>query len=336
MSCLLITGADGFVGKNLLLKETDFERIVVHVLPHRLNNFEQFCSTQLPKSTQDKLIFIASDFNHLEGLKLYLPYLTNVIHCVGEMKGCIEEHYYEANVNCLKKLLDFFFENNPKQLQRIIVLSSQAAAGPCIDKTIKTEECLCEPASAYGASKLEEEVVAKNFLHKFPITILRPCSIYGRYDFCFLNLFKLAKAGWFGYLFSKEKLINMIHINDLVNAVYLSLNDKGSGNVYFISDGNIYSMNDIKEKLSKIYNKNLKDLFLKGMIAELYLLFFDIMEYFGASKNILNSIKSEELKKEYWLCSNQKIKETLHFSPKIDLETGLRETANWYSENLWI
>jgi nucleoside-diphosphate-sugar epimerase len=39
---------------------------------------------------------------------------------------------------------------------------------------------------------------------------------------------------------------------------------------------------------------------------------------------------------ENWICDISKAKQELNFMPKYNLETGLKETIEWYRQNNWI
>jgi nucleoside-diphosphate-sugar epimerase len=50
----------------------------------------------------------------------------------------------------------------------------------------------------------------------------------------------------------------------------------------------------------------------------------------------LNSDKLNEILPEYWICSSEKAKRDLGFSPRVSLKSGVFETMRWYREAGWI
>jgi dihydroflavonol-4-reductase len=51
---------------------------------------------------------------------------------------------------------------------------------------------------------------------------------------------------------------------------------------------------------------------------------------------LLNEQKVTEMRRPYWLCSGEKAQRELGFAPQYDLETAIRETADWYLANGWL
>ena len=51
---------------------------------------------------------------------------------------------------------------------------------------------------------------------------------------------------------------------------------------------------------------------------------------------LFNREKVKEMKQQYWLVSNQKVKELLNFNTSTDLYTNLKKTYEWYKEKDWM
>ncbi len=337
-SVLLITGADGFVGKHILEQANHFESVVAFVLPKNLLKLQVFCQESLSDERYKRLSFVAADTFNMGALDSHIQKVTHVLHCIGEMRGSRPADYFEANVSCLERVLVYIRESASKQLKRIVLLSSQAVVGPGVDLKYLSEEAECLPLSAYGESKLAGEKLALKFAKDLPITILRPCSIYGPHDMCFLRSFKLAQKGQFGYLFDREKYFNLIYISDLVRAIFLALGDEksgdeGSGEIYFISDEKTHDWQEFRSILGDIFKCTLREVFLGKYLAYPYLYFFDIKEFLFGRKDILNSIKARELQGKYWLCTSQKFRSKFGFAPLTSLKDGMQLTKNWYQKN---
>ena len=50
---------------------------------------------------------------------------------------------------------------------------------------------------------------------------------------------------------------------------------------------------------------------------------------------VLNKEKANEMLHE-WVCSSEKAKEVLHYSPSTSLEKGITETIEWYKNYNWL
>jgi len=75
-------------------------------------------------------------------------------------------------------LLQATLESNP-HLKKFLFVSSQAAVGPNLQTEPLTELNVCTPVDHYGKSKYQAEEIAKQYMDKIPLTIVRHTSIYG-------------------------------------------------------------------------------------------------------------------------------------------------------------
>jgi nucleoside-diphosphate-sugar epimerase len=50
----------------------------------------------------------------------------------------------------------------------------------------------------------------------------------------------------------------------------------------------------------------------------------------------LNVDKLNEIRPDYWICSNEKAKRVLGFQPKYDLHQGMEQTIRWYKNEGWL
>ena len=51
---------------------------------------------------------------------------------------------------------------------------------------------------------------------------------------------------------------------------------------------------------------------------------------------LFNREKVKEMKQQYWLVSNKKIKELLNFNNFSNLQSNLKITYDWYKEKDWM
>ena len=149
-------------------------------------------------------------------------------------------------------------------------------------------------------------------------TMLRPSSVYGPYD-----KFDLTRSHVFDGLIKKiagakdkgEIAINgsgegtrdFVHVSDLVNFIELIL-DKPTHNrfeVFNVGSGQSISIKHLAEKIIKISGKNLA-------------VFCDRTKPNLANRLNINIGKAK----------------SLDWQPKIDLDSGIRQTMDWYLKNL--
>ena len=320
----IVTGSNGFVGSNLVraLLSKDYD---VTCLVRKTSNIKSL--ENLP------IKFAYGDCNNIESLRKACEGQDYVFHLAAKVKEKSKKRYFEVNLDGTKNLLTAI---NNLNIKKFIFLSSQAAAGPSASRIPKTEEGPENPVSYYGKSKLAaEEYIKKNT--KIPWTIIRPSSVFGPYDRDFYIYFKIVKKGIAPLAGLSEKYISLIYIEDLSNLIIkAAINPKANYQTFFACDGNIYSWNDFINTLQNILDKKLIRIKIPIIFAYKLALFNECTKYFRKQQATLNFQKVKEMKVKYWLCSSEKAKNLLDFSPKFTLSKALQKTYNWYKENKWL
>ena len=118
---------------------------------------------------------------------------THVFLVGGVTKRRTLAEFRYGNVVPLANIFAALTEGRGARIQRVLLVSSLAAAGPApaLDRPVR-EDDPPHPVEAYGRSKLEAEQVATRYSESMPVTIIRPSAVYGPRDVDFLNIFKQA------------------------------------------------------------------------------------------------------------------------------------------------
>lgn len=210
---LLLTGATGFVGRNLLL----------HALPR--------CEViWTPVRSAEKLRAQLA----AEGLDPHPPNLRILPSDPDTWRDANPDHaILGAGVLFARTRSDYFSTNVDWTLQgaralpascRLLLLSSLSAGGPTPrDRTARTENDPDQPITWYGTSKLAGEKALRAAFPQRPLTILRPPMILGPRDAATLPLFRMA-----GNLFRlkpglRPKTYSFLAVDDLVDAIFAAL-----------------------------------------------------------------------------------------------------------------
>jgi len=215
---LLLTGATGFVGRNLLLRalpDPRWEEIVLPVRdPSKLS--AQFDAEGLG-ALSSRVRVVGCGAPRWEGLQA--DGITHAVHAAAVLFSRDGEAYHETNVDGAHNLLSRLPAG-----ARTVLLSSQSAGGPTpAGVSARDESCADHPITLYGRSKLEME---RRVTADFPdrdITILRPPMILGPRDTATLPLFQMAsglariKPGL------RAKTYSWIAVDDLVPAILMRL-----------------------------------------------------------------------------------------------------------------
>lgn len=119
-----------------------------------------------------------------------------------------------------------------------ISTDSVLQAGKPLRNVDETTPYPTRPAGAYSAGKIEAERVALRASQDMRVTILRPRMVWGRDDGTALpTLADMVRSGRFAWISGGTYLCSTTHIANLCHAADLALQRGRSGEVYHITDG---------------------------------------------------------------------------------------------------
>jgi nucleoside-diphosphate-sugar epimerase len=311
----LITGATGFIGKNLIPALIRFQKI--RILVRRTSNIELF-------KKNSKIEITYGELEKNEGIEQALNGVDTVVHCAARTIGKNFNEYYRTNTTGTANLIKAM---NKKKIKKILYLSSHAVCGPGCEKKAVKESDQPNPVSFYGMTKkLAEDIVMNSGIN---YTILRPVSVYGPYDMEILKYIKLLNRGICPVIGFGEKYINLIFITDLVELIITLIRvNKFNNQTYFINDGNCYSYKELLNEITNILGINNLKVYIPETMALFYGLLNDV--FLRRQKRLIWRDKVREMARKYWLCSNEKLRGDFNFTPKYMLKQGMKETVDWY------
>jgi len=320
----LVTGANGFVGSNLVraLLKKGYEVTCMIRRTSDLSSLED-----LPVS------FKYADYRSIPSLHDACKDQKIIFHIAAKVRELTEKRYFDANVEVTRNLLEAV---KGSSIEKLIFLSTQAAAGPSAGLEPKKETCVCNPVSYYGKSKLEAERVVREEC-PVPWIIIRPPSVYGSYDRDFLKYFKLVKNHLAPLVGFKKNYLSLVYVEDLVRLILLAAeNGEVKNQIFFAGDGNIYKFEDFIVAVEKAMGKKVIKLHIPIFLSYLLALFNEGMKYFTKKQAIINMQKVKEMRQCYWLCSIEKAHELLDYQPHYSLQEGVSKTYTWYKEHKWL
>ena len=207
-----------------------------------------------------------------------------------------------------------------KKKIRWIQLSSIGIFGFNRKKEDIDENSLKDPSNNYEKTKLaSEEIIINSANEFFEYVILRPSTIYGigmKSDFIF-RLSRYIKKNFFFYIGSKESLFNLIHIDDVSDALLMCARDNVQNEIFNLSCN--YKLNEII-KIICSYNK-IKEpkIVLNEKVVRFLVKFIEKFVNVSLNQRIIDILVSQRNFKM------DKIKNSLGFKPKINLYDGLNE-----------
>lgn len=207
MNGLLLTGATGFVGRNIVLSEA--ARGTSLYVPVR--DAEKLRS-QLQSEGLDPGIAVPLPVEPAQWPRLEID---RAILCAGVLFARSPAEYFTTNVDWTMRILDAL----PQDCETII-LSSQAAGGPTPKGvSARTESHTDTPLTWYGRSKLTLEERVKERYAARRLHILRPPMVLGARDTATLPLFKMAAGLLRVKPGLRPKQYSFIAVDDLVAGI---------------------------------------------------------------------------------------------------------------------
>ncbi len=324
---ILITGANGFIGSFLaehLAKQGHRVRCAVR----------ETSNLRWLKDSQVEIFYL--DWNDTDSIKSAVGDQDMIFHLAGVTKAKTDKSYFTGNVGITQNLLHAFDRYGPAH-QQVIYVSSQAAAGPSKDGTPVSENDPPFPVSVYGQAKLETEEVVLSYSKARWATIIRPPSVYGPRDRDVFALFQNIHRGILPLLGDGTSTVSLIHVRDLIKGIDLAAKqDASKDQVFFISEDGIYDWLTIGNTIAHCLNKRPKKIFIPVLLLDLLSHVSRMMSFFSSKPALLNRDKVQEMKQKHWVCSNEKAKKVLGFTPQIPLQDGIQETADWYLRHHWL
>ena len=239
---VLITGAAGFLGSNLIEKliENNFEVIAVdqkQINPHYLAKVKFFHMS------------IETFLNqHLE----VLNDITYIIHAASVLPYKGKKHEIEStNVNSTKLLVDEVSKRN----LFFTYISSSGIYGVPYDIPVSPETKF-NPLDTYGKSKIKAENYILKTLDFKNYAIVRPRTILGNKRGGIFNIFfKLIKKNIpIPLPNSGKQIIQFVHVDDVSNLIVYLIKNKIYG-VWPAASPNPLSLNEYLNELADILNK---------------------------------------------------------------------------------
>jgi nucleoside-diphosphate-sugar epimerase len=320
----LVTGATGFIGSHLV--EALLQKgVQVRCLVRKGGDLKWLKGLPIE--------IILGDCSDKTSLEKAVKGVDQVFHLAGITKAVKEKTFFEINALGTENLILACCRHNP-HIQKFLYLSSQAAAGPCQNGNKKRESDPCEPVSPYGQSKRLGEELALAHSQEIPLVILRPPGVYGPRDKDFYSLFKWISRR-INPCFSGQ--VSLCYVQDIVQAILLATESQTtSGEIFFVSDGTDYPMEEIGEVLAQTMGVTplsipIPKWFIFGVAS-----FSEYLSFISRRPPLISRGMAEQMIQEDWTCDITKAKTLLGFQPRFQLLQGARLTFHWYKKQKWL
>jgi nucleoside-diphosphate-sugar epimerase len=318
----LVTGATGFIGSHLVeeLIKKGYEVSCLARKTSKLKWIEGFDVDILYGDCEDEVSL------------RQIPSDTDIVfHLAGVTKARKDEDFFCVNERGTENLLRAVSSQVPG-LKRFVYLSSLAAVGPSRNGVPMDETSEANPVSSYGKSKLAGENAVAKYRSSLPATIIRPPAVYGPRDKDFYILFKMLKKGFYPYW--GKCYYSLLYVDDLVRGLMVaSEEEEAEGEVYFLSDGRVYSNEDLVTEIACVLGTRIT----KVRVPKPLMTFLArANERLSKDVSVVSGDRLNDIKYSNWTCDSSKAGKDLKFIPKVTIKEGIKWTADWYRIHQWL
>ena len=324
---ILLTGASGFVGSHVL--ETLRARGLATAVLLRPTSNRSFIEPHLPD-----VEVRSGSIGDPESVQQAMAGITHVIHCAGVTKACRVSEFYAVNQGGTRNVIEAVNAQGGR-VERVVHISSLAAAGPATPEKPARETDPPHPVSQYGKSKLAAELEVRNHC-RAEYVILRPPSVYGPRDTEFLRLFRAVKS----HLLPRpggQQALSLVFVRDLAEAVVACLiHQAAAGKIYFVAAKEIVTARLMAAEIAAQMNVWTLPLPLPTALLWPICLGQEVLSRLTGKASVLSLQKLAELRASGWVCDPTLLEREMGCTCATTLRQGMAETLAWYRQHRWL
>jgi UDP-glucuronate 4-epimerase len=331
---VLITGAAGFIGSNLvksLLSMNDNIKII------GLDNMNDYYDVSLKQARLEKLknddfIFIKGDISDRSTIdKIFAEYNPQIVVNLAAQAGVRysitnPDSYVQSNLIGFYNILEacrHSYDNGNSGVEHLVYASSSSVYGSNKKVPYSTEDKVDNPVSLYAATKKSNELLAHAYskLYGIPSTGLRFFTVYGpmgRPDMAYFGFTNKMVEGKTIQIYNNGDMYrDFTYIDDIITGVVSVIQktpDKNNDGVQY----KIYNIGNNKPESLMYFVETLEECLIKeGIVSE-------------PAKKEFMPMQPGDVYQTY--ADVDDLVRDFGFKPSTTLKQGLEKFAAWYKE----
>lgn len=327
---VLVTGGTGFIGSHLV-----DALVALGVRPRVLVR----PSSDTSGFPTDNVELIPGTLEDSGSLARAVSGVDTVFHVAAATKARSEAAYRCVNATGTERLVEALRTNQPDPAhpRRLVYLSSLAAAGPAADGQPVEPRHVPHPLTAYGRSKLAGEracLAASDGALR--VVALRAPVVYGPREKDFFLLFKLAARGILLAPTGPERVVQFVHVDDLVRALLRAATAPAARGVYHVAEARSYTWSEVAAALAQAVGRSVRLIPIPRPVLRMAAALSECGAAVRGRATIFTREKVTELLAPNWLCETALARRELGFTARIPMRSGFAETATWYKQQTWL
>ena len=227
MMKILVIGGSSFIGNKFINKFADSYQIITCIRD----------ASKSRETTDNDLVTEICSIENREIIDIIIKHKPDVVlnfTVFGNLKKCEEnpQEAFNTNVYGIFNVIEGCKKTNSK----LILLSSREVYGETIGQSSSEDDQLL-PKNILGITKMLAENLVINAHKGFDLnyTILRITNVYGPggTQSGIYNMIKNAMINKKIQIYGGGQRLNLIHVNDVIDAIDITIKDKRSSNEFF-------------------------------------------------------------------------------------------------------
>jgi len=320
---LLITGSNGFVG-SFLVEEAIRQQFHVFAGVRKSSNLQYLQDPRI------NLMYYNFDDESKLRQQLKAHHFDYIVLNAGITNALDRESYFRINAAYVRKFCKILVEEGLIP-EKLVLVSSLASYGPADFqfKQILDGDAVPHPSTWYGESKLQAEQFIQSF-NMIPSLIFRPTAVYGPRDMDMLELYKTINMGLEVKIGFGAQEQSFIYVRDLARLIIQSLSSPQVHKGYFVSDGKVYKAEELNAIVRKALNRKTIRITLPVPLVRILATLSESIGRLRGKTPILNRNKVKEYFARSFAVDTSDLKKDFNFAADFDLESGMKETIEWY------
>ena len=240
MKKIFITGGSGFLGQRVIARlEKEGWQIFSLVRDQSAARKLAGFATELVKGSMEDI----------GRWQLVLEEIDVVIHCASPVDfskpwAFYQRHIVDATRNLYQAALG-------AGVKRFVYISSDSVLQDKEELVDVDETAPYPPApnSFYGKAKLLAEQFLTTRRNELEVIVIRPPFIWGKGVPALMTLLEKVQSKRFWWIDEGKSMMEMVHVDNAAEAIYLSTFKGKPGSVYFVTDNNPQPVKDFLTKL---------------------------------------------------------------------------------------
>ncbi len=317
---VLVTGATGFIGRRLMRK--------------LLRDGHHICAlvrSREPPEEWSAVRIVRGDIRRPSDVKKSLEGQEVVINLAAALDhlGARPQLYREVNVGGMRNLLHAL---RRRPGIKLIHVSTVGVHGP-IEKPPADEMTPFRPVTVYDSSKAHGENLVWDAVkkHGLRVTVMRPAIVYGQGDVysAIYGMFRAIARGRYRHIGDGHWLIHMVHVDDVVEGIMAAITAReAEGKAFILAGPEPISFRELAETIASALGARIPDRGLPLPLATTFAIPLSALKRLGVTVPL--SLQSVRFLTTHHAYTIDQARAALTYQPRVDLQTGVQRTAEWY------